>query len=189
MRCLATVALLSLACSTLPCYAGDTVTYRFKGLVEYGSAPGVTPPYAPEQGTVASIAVTLDRKAVATTTSNTAIYRGGVACPPGPDPIVAITVKLGTISDPYVGPGDCDEVVIQQNASGVSSIVIQNFSYQTGSSFKASFTSTSAGAVTSLAIPDQIDTSTFDRSTFTVLDGGGDMFSGDMASRVAQPPS
>ena len=189
MRHFATAAALSLACVTLPAYAGDTVTYRFKGLVEYGSAPGTTPSYAPEQGTIASITVTLDKNAVATTTSNTATYQGGTACPGNPDPIVAITVKLGTTTDPYVGPGDCDEVVIQQNVNGVYSILIENFSYQVGSSFKASFTSTSSNAVTSLAIPDKIETSVFDRSTFTVLGGGGALFSGDMANRVPQPPS
>jgi len=187
MKRIAAAAALSLGCATLAAHAGDTATYKFKGLVEYGSGPGTPPTFPPQQGVFAFIDVTLDKKAVASTTSNTATYRGGVACPPNPDPIVAISVRLGKTVDPYVGPGNCDEVVIQQNVNGVYSISIQNFSYQTGSSFTAIFTGTSPNAVTSLAIPDKIDTSAFDRSTFMVLDGGEDVQSGDMASRVAPP--
>ena len=188
MRYLTAAIVFCLSCANLPARAGDAV-YKFRGLVEYGAAPGTLPPYPPEQAMLALITVTLDKKAVASVTANTATYRGGSACGPNPDPVVSLTVQFGTVVDPYARPGVCDSVVIQQNVNGVSSIAITTMSFEVGTLFNASFTGTSANAVTSLAIPDKIDTAAFDRSTFMAVDGGGYVFSGDMASRVAPPPS
>jgi hypothetical protein len=187
MKTIMAAVTLSLACSALPAHAADTVTYRFKALVEYGSGPG-SPPMSGAIGTklgaVGIITVTLDKNAGGTITSDTAIYSGGYACPANPDPIVSITVTLGGQTLPYFTPGSCDVVSITQNVNGVSSIIIYNDLEQVGTTFDLTFTSTSPNAVPSLAIPDRIDTTAFDRSLFNLnLTGPDYQVSGDLATK------
>ncbi len=100
-----------------------------------------------------------------------------------PSLIASVTATFGTVTFPYLGPGACNQVTIQQNANGVSSIAVQDFLQEVGTTFTATFTTTLPGTVTSLAIPDKIDTSGFGRSTVLLEFPSGYMASGDMATR------
>ncbi len=183
MRRIFAAPVIGFAAIAGPAHAGDYASYRFKVLVEYGAGGPGTAPMDQSLGSVGIITLKLNKTLTGTFTANTATYRGGYACGPNPSPIASVTATFGTVTFPYLGPGACDQVTIQQNASGVSSITVQNFLQEVGTTFMATFTTTSPGTVTSLAIPDKIDTSGFGRSTFVLEFPSGYMASGDMATR------
>ena len=183
MKCIVAVAVLSFAATAGQARAGDYASYRFKVLVEYGAGGPGTAPTDQSLGSVGIITLKLNKTLTGTFTANTATYRGGYACGPNPSPIASGTATFGTFTVPYLGPGACDQVTIQQNANGVSSITVQNFLQEVGTTFMATFTTNLPGTVTSLAIPDKIDTSGFDRSTFVLQFPSGYTASGDMATR------
>ncbi len=183
MKRIAAAAVLSFAAVAGPACAGDYASYRFKVLVEYGAGGPGTAPVKQSLGSVGIITLKLNKTLTGTFTANTATYQGGYACGPNPSPIVSVTATFGTFTVPYLGPGACDKVTIQQNVDRVSSITVQNFLQEVGTTFMAAFTTDLPGTITSLAIPDKIDTSGFDRSTFLLAFPSGYMAGGDMATR------
>ena len=183
MKRIVAAAAFGFAAIAGPAYAGDDASYRFKVLVEYGSGGPGTAPVKQSLGSVGIVTLKLNKTLTGTFTANTATYRGGYACGPNPSPIVSVTATFGTFTVPDLGPGACDQVTVQQNVNGVSSITVQNFLQQVGTTFAATFTTTVPGTVTSLAIPDKIDTTGFDRSTFVLNFPSGYTASGDMATR------
>ena len=182
MKFITATVFATLLCATLPAYADSDVTYRFKALVEYSSGPG-TQPAGAELGSTAVITVVLNKKAQGTVTANSATYDGGADCGPNPSPIVSITATFGTKVLFSSGPGSCDSLTIQQDVDGVYSVQITSYAVFIGNQFTALFTSKSANAITSLAIPDHIDTFLFDRSTFMLFRPNKLEASGDLATR------
>ncbi len=183
MKRIVAVAVMGFAFIAGPACAGDYASYRFKVLVEYGAGGPGTAPVKQSLGSAGIITVKLNKTLTGTFTGSTATYRGGYACGPNPSPIVSVTAVFGTLTVPGLGPGACDQVTVEQNVSGVSSITVQNFLQEVGTTFSATFTTTVPGTVTSLAIPDKIDTTGFDRSTFVLNLPSGYAASGDMATR------
>ena len=168
-------SLLAISSTAAP---AQTVTYRFRGLVEHaGDAPDAKPL---GYGTVVPIAITVDTSVSGNVSGDEALYGDTAFYPQNMDPI--ISVKIGST---VFTPSAYDTISIRQAAQGPSSLVVTQYDLMRGA---CTFTFTAARGTgsTSLAIPAQIYTLQYDTATFSCNYPQANV-AGDMTS-LAIPP-
>ena len=171
------VVAAGLLAATSVAAAAETVTYRFRGLVEHsGTAYGGVPA---GYGAVEPIAITVDRSVLGTVSGDAETYGSAGRNANMPDPIVSIEIGSATIApSPFY-----DFLSIQQSANRPSVLVIFSYDVMRGA---CTFTFTGGGNA-SLAIRQRIYTLDYETSTLSCNYPSADV-EGDMTS-LAIPSS